>query len=106
MNLYPTNFTPDKFEISELFEIAGKETTSASLKVGVASFKDDERHPQEGMSVHEQDEISIILEGKFLLETREGKCKCRAGDVIHIPAGEEHASTAYDNGKVFYILFS
>lgn len=105
MKLYHTKFTPGELEIAELFELVGKEMTPANLNVGVAGFPDGLRHPAEGMAAHEQDEISIILEGNFLLETPDGQYECRAGDVIHIPAGEEHASTAADNGKVFYVLF-
>lgn len=105
MNIYPTKLTPGKLKITELFEISGQKITPANLNVGVAGFQDNVRHPLEGMSVHDQDEVSIILEGEFLLETAEGKYKCRAGDVIHIAAGEEHASTAFENGKVFYVLF-
>jgi len=108
MKLYPTKFTPGTLEISELFELIGEEDrrgATTNLKVGVAGFQDGVRHPLEGMAAHDQDEISIILEGDFLLETPEGKCKCRTGDVVHIPAGEEHASTAFENGRVFYVLF-
>lgn len=108
MKLFPTTFTPGILEITELFELVGKdaaEGVAANLKVGVAGFQDGVRHPLEGMAAHDQDEISIILEGDFLLETPEGKSKCGIGDVVHIPAGEEHASTAFENGRVFYVLF-
>lgn len=108
MNLYQTQLTPETLEITELFELIGADVTqntTLKLNVGLAGFKDGIRHPLEGMAAHDQDEISIILEGDFLLETPEGKTKCRTGDVIHIPAGEEHASTAYENGRVFYVLF-
>ncbi len=109
MKIYQPQFTPDTLEIIELFELISEAmpdgVSGNILKVGVAGFPDGHRHPETGMSAHEQDEISIILEGDFLLETREGKSKCRTGDVIHLPAGEEHASTAYDNGRVFYVLF-
>ncbi|WP_417624244.1 hypothetical protein [Paremcibacter congregatus] len=108
MKLYPTKFTPETLEITELFELIGTDVSqnaSANLNVGVAGFQNGVRHPLEGMAAHDQEEISIILEGEFLLETPAGKSKCRAGDVVHIAAGEEHASTAFDNGRVFYVLF-
>lgn len=105
MKIYPTNFTSDTVEITELFKITAAERKPANLDVGVAGFPEGLRHPPEGMSAHVQDEISIILDGGFVLETKEGKYECKAGDVIHIPAGEEHASTAIGYGKVFYVLF-
>ena len=108
MKIYPTKFTPDILEITELFSLIGENVSkynTANLNVGVAGFQDGIRHPVDGMAAHEQDEISIILEGDFLLETSDGKSKCQVGDVIHIPAGEEHASTAFNNGRVFYVLF-
>lgn len=108
MKIYPTKFTPGTLEITELFNLIGDDVTphhKANLNVGVAGFEDGVRHPVDGMASHEQDEISIILEGEFLLETPDGKSKCQVGDVIHIPAGEEHASTAFNNGRVFYVLF-
>lgn len=107
MNIYPTRITSGMVDIVELFEITGKEMPGGSinLKVGVAGFPDRLRHPPEAMAAHDQDEISLILEGHFMLETPQGGFSCNTGDVIHIPAGEEHASTAIGNGKVFYVLF-
>ncbi|MCF8475088.1 MAG: cupin domain-containing protein [Emcibacter sp.] len=105
MNIYPSDITSDDVEITELFKIIGLKEKPADLVVGIAGFPEGLRHPPEGMSVHEQDEISIILDGGFFIETIEGKHECKTGDVIHIPAGEAHASTAFGYGKVFYVLF-
>ncbi len=105
MKIYPTILTPEMLEINELFEIAGMAGAPTNLNVGVAGFPDGLRHPAEGMAAHDQDEISIILDGSFLLETKDGQYLCKIGDVIHIPAGEDHASTAQGNSKVFYVLF-
>ncbi len=105
MKIYPTELTSGTLDISELFEITGKEMSNIKLNVGVAGFPDGLRHPTKGLAAHDQDEISIILEGEFQLETNKGKFCCKAGDVIHIPAGEEHATTATNNSKVFYVLF-
>lgn len=105
MKIYPTILTPGTLEITELFEIAGTAGVPTNLNVGVAGFPDGLRHPAEGMAAHDQDEISIILDGSFLLETKDGEHLCKSGDVIHIPAGEDHASTAQGNSKVFYVLF-
>lgn len=105
MRIYKTEITSGTLDISELFEITGKEMGNIKLNVGVATFPDGLRHPRGGMSAHDQDEISIILNGKVLLETQKGYFSCETGDVIHIPAGEEHASIAIDKTKVFYVLF-
>ncbi len=107
MNIYSAEISSGELDIAELFAITGKEISGGgiNLKVGVAGFPDGLRQPAKGLATHEEDEISIILEGSFLLETAEGEFFCKSGDVIHIPAGEAHASTACGTGKVFYVLF-
>jgi quercetin dioxygenase-like cupin family protein len=57
------------------------------------------------LAAHEQDEISVILSGSFVLHGETGDIQCEAGDVIHIPAGEAHASTAVGDSSVFYVLY-
>ncbi|GAA6153802.1 cupin domain-containing protein [Pseudoteredinibacter isoporae] len=105
MKIYPTrNISTDSLDIAELFTLCGKQK-SHDLQVGVAGFPMALRHPAKGMAAHEQDEISIILEGEFTLETEEGVFTCKAGDVTYIPAGEAHASSSSTGGKVFYVLF-
>lgn len=107
MNIYSAEIASGALDIVELFEITGRKMSDGgiSLKVGAAGFPDGLRHPADGMAAHEQDEISLILEGDFLLETAEGAVSCTVGDIIHIPAGEQHASTAIGHGRVFYVLF-
>lgn len=105
MKIYPTEITYGTLDIRELFEITGQEGQADKISVGIAGFPNGLRQPETGMTAHDQDEISIILEGSFAVETTAGEFFCKSGDVIHIPAGEEHASTASQNGKVFYVLF-
>lgn len=105
MKVYSTgNITTDSLDIAELFDICGL-GKQADLQVGFAGFPLGLRHPGEGMAAHEQDEISIIIEGEFELETEAGKIMCKVGDVTYIPAGEAHASRSPTGGKVFYVLF-
>ena len=40
----------------------------------------------------EQDEIIYILSGRGLSETKSGKQEIKAGDVVYVPAGVEHAT--------------
>lgn len=105
MKIYSTgNITTDSLDIAELFEICGQQKT-CDLQVGFAGFPLGLRHPPEEMAAHDQDEISIIIEGQFDVETAAGKVGCKKGDVIHIPAGEAHASSSSTGGKVFYVLY-
>ncbi len=77
----------------------------AAIDVGVASFTSGCRSPESGFSVHEQHEISLLLEGEFILETPEESRIVRAGQLIHFQPGEQHASTATRDSRVYYILF-
>ena len=105
MKVYSTkHLSTDSLDIAELFDIAGQ-GQPRDLQVGVAGFPLGLRHPEQSMAAHEQDEISIILEGEFNVETEAGTVLCKPGDVTFIPAGEAHASSSSTGGKVFYVLF-
>jgi quercetin dioxygenase-like cupin family protein len=79
--------------------------TEGAIDVGTASFPPGVRFPETGFSVHEQHEVSLLLEGEFVLETLEGTHIVKAGQMIHFLPGEQHAATAVSEARVFYILF-
>ncbi len=77
----------------------------ASARIGTATFAAGQRIPEvEGMSCHDEDEVSLILEGKLALETEIENVICEAGDLIHLPAGTAHASVALEDSKIYFML--
>jgi len=77
----------------------------AAIDVGTAFFPPDIRFPQTGFSVHQQHEVSLLLEGELAIETPGETQIVKAGQVIHLLPGEQHAATAISRARVYYILF-
>jgi mannose-6-phosphate isomerase-like protein (cupin superfamily) len=77
----------------------------AAIDVGIASFPASVRSPESGFSVHEQHEVSFVLEGEFILETPDESQTVKAGQLVHFGPGEQHASTAVCESRVYYVLF-
>ena len=78
---------------------------AAAIDVGVASFPPDVRFPDDGYSVHDQHEVSLILQGEVEIETESGTATVRAGDIVHLEPGERHAAIARVPTRVFYVLY-
>lgn len=93
----------DSVDISELMALGPLEL--AALKVGCAHFPAGSRQPATGASVHAQDEVSLILSGELDIETVHGKQRIKAGDLVHIPAGEAHSAIALSNVSLLFVLF-
>jgi quercetin dioxygenase-like cupin family protein len=77
----------------------------AALKVGCASFPAGSRTPASGTSVHSEDEISLILTGELEVETVLGRQRIKAGDLVHIPAGEAHWANVISPTRLLFVLF-
>ena len=92
-----------EFRVDTLLELLPIDEGRASI--GVATFKSGMRHPEQGLACHEQHEISFIIEGSFDLHTEEGTTVVEAGQLVYLMAGEQHATTAKGNGKVYYVLY-
>lgn len=77
----------------------------ASATIGTVAFKAGQRIPEgNGKSKHDQDEVSVILDGEIILETETGNKTLGSGTLIHIPAGVEHSSVAKEDTKIFFML--
>lgn len=77
---------------------------SADLEFGSAVMPRGCRQPPQGVSRHDGDEISLLLRGRAVLETADGRIEVRAGDVVFINAGEAHATEALEDCHVYYVL--
>jgi len=91
------------FALESLLRLAASDR--ASLEIGIVEIPQDYRHPTEGASIHEQDEISLILSGRLEIECNERTTTLEAGDVVVIPAGEPHASRSLEDARIYFALF-
>jgi len=89
--------------VESLLELTPVETGNASF--GMGAFGPDVRHPQTGLAHHDQHEISYIIEGRMILHMEDGDVNIEPGMVLWLEKGEPHATTALENGKVFYVLY-
>jgi len=103
VEIYQLDSDTGGFEVSSFLHLAARR--SGAVEVGSAHFPKHMRHPAEGFSVHDQTEISLVLTGGFSLETPQARRQVHAGEVVVIPAGMPHASTALDDSSVYYVLF-
>jgi len=77
----------------------------ASASIGTVAFTAGQRVPEDGgRSTHEQDEVSIIIDGKITLETEHEQLTLETGALVHIPAGVPHASLALEDTRVYFML--
>lgn len=78
---------------------------NASASIGTVAFKAGQRVPDgEGQSVHDQDEVSIVLEGRITLQTDDKNTTLDAGTLVHIPAGVAHSSVAVEDTRIYFML--
>ena len=103
MNILSTPAASGAVDILSLLKLGPE--AGAAIDVGVASFPPDIRFPDTGYSVHDQHEVSLILEGETEIETPDGVTTVRAGDIVHLEPGEQHAAIARTPTRVFYILY-
>jgi len=77
----------------------------AHASIGTVVFKEGQRVPAgDGRSAHDQDEVSLILDGKITLDTEDESTILESGTLIHIPAGIAHSSVAIEDTKIFFML--
>jgi len=104
VKIIPFTWDDANVQIEALGEhLAGGGTASS---FGIASFPAGRRHPAHGHSIHEGTEISFILGGEFDVETADGVAAVAKDHVVVIPAGEPHATTARQAGRVAYFLIN
>lgn len=77
----------------------------ASLKMGTVQLAKGDWVPREGYSKHTQHELSFILQGELEVESSAEHVSMGAGDVIVIPAGQEHRSRALKDTRLVWFWF-
>ncbi|CEI81790.1 hypothetical protein J18TS1_37500 [Oceanobacillus oncorhynchi subsp. incaldanensis] len=85
------------FDETGLLTLFEEKTDNIEVKFGTVTISPGERVPKEGLSLHEENEYSIIIKGEI-----EGECggipfAVSDSNATLIPAGEEH--WAINSGK-------
>ncbi len=80
------------------------EIPNGATITGILEFKAGTRLPLEGTSVHDQDEISFILQGKLEATSGGETCTIQTGDISFIPALEHHFAFVLEDTRLAYVL--
>ncbi|BBE34350.1 cupin domain-containing protein [Sphingosinicella microcystinivorans] len=67
----------------------------------VSSFAAGLRVPEDGFSVHDVTEISLILSGSFDLESGGELTRLNEGDLVMVPPGEPHFFHVRADTRIF-----
>lgn len=67
----------------------------------VSSFTAGLRVPEDGFSVHDVTEISLILSGSFDLESGGETARLSEGDLVMVPPGEPHFFHVRADTRIF-----
>ncbi len=102
MRVIKTDFGGTDLALRSLLKLALP--AAAALEFGTVVIPCGTRQPPQGVSRHDGEEISLILEGRAVIEWQGGRTEVRAGDVVHIPAGEAHATEALERCLVYFVL--
>ena len=73
---------------------------------GILEFEAGTRVPLEGVSRHDEDEISFILTGSLKAVSGDQEAELRTGDISFIPAQEEHWALVLEDTRIAYVLVS
>ncbi len=77
---------------------------NSAVQIGTVHFLSGQRAPETGSAAHDEREISVILEGELEVVSGGVTHRVGPGDLLDIPAGEAHYSTALSDSKVVYLL--
>jgi quercetin dioxygenase-like cupin family protein len=93
---------PDGQEIlRELVNISV--TPEVGFTFGTAYFPAGTRVPEEGLSAHSGFEVSLMIAGELDVFAGGVTTRLKAGDLVNLPPGEEHHSTALTDVKLIYV---
>ncbi len=76
------------------------EGLSKQLRVSVVSFQDGARNK---LHAHDVDQLLVITEGEGTVATPAEELAVSAGDVVFIPAGEQHWHGARPGGSMTHL---
>ena len=72
---------------------------------GAIEIQHDKPGKQHAWHKHDSDETIIIIDGDMHFVWEAGEATCMAGDVINLPLGMLHGSTAGADGATYIISF-
>ena len=96
-------YVADGTSVETILDLVPVKEGEASF--GLATISAGTRHPENELASHDQHEISYIIEGRLKLITEQGVMEVGPGQVVWLEANEKHASTAIEDGKVFWVLY-
>jgi len=79
---------------------------SENLSAGIFNCKPGQRVPEEGFTVHEGTELSIVLSGEVVLGLEDGEKIVKEGEMVVIPRGILHYSknVGLKNAKIVWVM--
>lgn len=102
MRVIKTDFGGTGLALRSLLKLALP--APAALEFGTVVIPRGSRQPPQGVSRHEGEEISLILEGRAVIEWHGGRTEVGSGDLVHLAAGEAHATEALERCLVYFVL--
>jgi quercetin dioxygenase-like cupin family protein len=81
-----------------------KLSAESRVRMGRIGFREGERVPATGTSLHEQAEHSYVVAGSLEVTSGGVTATARAGDLISIPPGESHFTQVTSDSSVVYLL--
>jgi quercetin dioxygenase-like cupin family protein len=90
-------------QVLELVELPPADR--ADLRLGTVRMEAGSWVPSEGYSMHDRDEISIILRGTLEVEIGGAVRRLSSGDISIIPAGERHRARASEATELIWLWF-
>ena len=102
MRVVKTDFEGPGFVLRTLLSLVSQ--GNGPIEFGTVTFPRGYRHPRDCMSVHDRDEISLVLRGRLVIECGREKTEITVGDAVHIPAGEAHVAEALEESHIYFAL--
>ncbi|MDC3413782.1 cupin domain-containing protein [Aquibacillus sp. 3ASR75-11] len=83
-------FNRQGFDKNGLLTLFEDQSDKTEVKFGTVAIPPGGRVPEEGLSLHEENEYSFIIKGQLEGESGGKKYKVNESEATFIPAGEEH----------------
>ena len=76
----------------------------SALEIGTGLLKAGTRMPDSGVTAHPRREVTLILEGSLSTTSGGRTVRLGAGDVISIPANQEHHSIVHEETRLLWMF--
>lgn len=103
MEIFKLQYPSGPDQVLSLLELPPEQ--KASLKMGTVRLSKGAWVPFEGYSKHLQHEVSVILKGGLEVECGGVQSLLGFGEVVVIPAGEEHRARAVEDTELIWFWF-